>query len=495
MAGFSADASMGGASAGVTVRRRSGRQSRVVAPPPPSKGVLNTAAALIYVADQKEGGQDEYSLSEVVNLVSGSTQTTVHRRVKELADMNNKTLDEIRRQCIEALRASGRSVPALDAGDPVEAASVSRDVAIRAAVDAVLKDGLLQVDARRGLSRQGITIAKATFKRYVKHVRKRGMLRLPQGREAVIAFGHEEQIADVIRLLRRYKFAITATMVKAWANEAIAGTEYEKRFVHSRVTQKWYRGFLKRHHLLSDAVTPLEEDREKWVTSANLKIYYDNLADKFVEVGIAEWEDGCDVDAPASRDRRRIRIVKPERVVSFDETRTEIDMTELYRNVRTVKVEGGDADVRAVKGGLAATLVAGGIGDGGCLAPHFVFASASGFDVDWVVGAADGRSSCTAGRATEATFDYNAKGSITNENIVTWVEMNLVKHWDDLSPKNPVVLICDGVGPHVSNEFIYRCKEKGIEVILRPPHTSHVTQNEDIVHFGLLKPLFEAAKQ
>ena len=50
-------------------------------------------------------------------------------------------------------------------------------------------------------------------------------------------------------------------------------------------------------------------------------------------------------------------------------------------------------------------------------------------------------------------------------------------------------MICDGHGSHFTLEVLDFCRANGIVLILRPPHTSHVTQCEDIINFRILKPL------
>jgi hypothetical protein len=69
---------------------------------------------------------------------------------------------------------------------------------------------------------------------------------------------------------------------------------------------------------------------------------------------------------------------------------------------------------------------------------------------------------------------------MTDEAMMEWLNNALVPMFPDLSPSNPVVLICDGYGSHLHFKFLERCVQLGVRVILRPPHTSHVTQGEDV---------------
>ena len=57
-----------------------------------------------------------------------------------------------------------------------------------------------------------------------------------------------------------------------------------------------------------------------------------------------------------------------------------------------------------------------------------------------------------------------------------------------------VMVICDGHGSHLTLEILKFCREVGIDLILRIPHTSQSTQNEDLVLFALLENRFVANK-
>ncbi len=58
-----------------------------------------------------------------------------------------------------------------------------------------------------------------------------------------------------------------------------------------------------------------------------------------------------------------------------------------------------------------------------------------------------------------------------------------------MDKEHPLVLICDGHGSHISLPALDLCREHGIHVVLRPPHTSHILQLEDVANFREFKPL------
>ena len=76
-----------------------------------------------------------------------------------------------------------------------------------------------------------------------------------------------------------------------------------------------------------------------------------------------------------------------------------------------------------------------------------------------------------------------------------WLEWMLSNEgpMHDCSPDQPFVLICDSHGSHLSLEFLRLAKARGVIVIWRPPHTSHVTQGEDVICFGMFKGMLRKA--
>ena len=52
----------------------------------------------------------------------------------------------------------------------------------------------------------------------------------------------------------------------------------------------------------------------------------------------------------------------------------------------------------------------------------------------------------------------------------------------------------DGHGSHFTLELLTYCRSVGIHIVLRPPHTTHILQGEDVVHFAVFKPKYHQAK-
>ncbi len=70
---------------------------------------------------------------------------------------------------------------------------------------------------------------------------------------------------------------------------------------------------------------PLELLRGKWCTAENMERHYKVVADTLVEAKLAVWNPDFDDSKPHSR---MIHITKPDKVLSFDETRLTMDCTD-----------------------------------------------------------------------------------------------------------------------------------------------------------------------
>lgn len=94
----------------------------------------------------------------------------------------------------------------------------------------------------------------------------------------------------------------------------------------------------------------------------------------------------------------------------------------------------------------------------------------------------------------EPGFAVNEKGAVTTVELIQWLGM-LCDCVGDVSPSNPILLICDGCGTHLKYEFLCECKKRGVHVVLRPPHTSHIIQPDDLITFKAFKTRFFQEKE
>lgn len=50
------------------------------------------------------------------------------------------------------------------------------------------------------------------------------------------------------------------------------------------------------------------------------------------------------------------------------------------------------------------------------------------------------------------------------------------------------------IGSHFTLELLEYCRAIGLHIVLRPPHTTHILQGEDVVHFKVFKEMYHQSK-
>jgi DDE superfamily endonuclease/Tc5 transposase DNA-binding domain len=83
-------------------------------------------------------------------------------------------------------------------------------------------------------------------------------------------------------------------------------------------------------------------------------------------------------------------------------------------------------------------------------------------------------------------FSANSKGWTSNVHGVEWLRRVFEPATRDKADGRYRILICDGHDSHITGEFVAHCYNNKIELLLLPPHTSHLLQPLDV---GLFSPL------
>jgi len=241
-------------------------------------------------------------------------------------------------------------------------------------------------------------------------------------------------------------------------------------------------------------------DRAKWSTSKNVGDWYQMVADNLVALNLAEWNAGFNPDAaPGSRASEMIFITKPDRLISFDETRVELDMTKSYKDRKAKilidkSVERSTAtETIAFKGGLQGTGVGGSTASGRALPALFVFMGGS-LQPRWLSQSPDCDFYDEDGRMRQCFFLCNKKGGVVNDVGVQYLRDVVLPCFPDVAEDNPLAIVCDGHGSHLTLPLIEFCRAHHIHVLLRVPHTTHLTQGEDVSNFARFKPEFRRQK-
>ena len=234
----------------------------------------------------------------------------------------------------------------------------------------------------------GITISRETLRLAVP-----GIPPQPAGRAPFIPPAGEKYIADLVRAQRELKWPVFKEDCIAMAQAMVENTDIQDKFKDHTVSKWWYDRWLRDYGLAEANQRPLEMARAKWFTASNVLKHYDICEQEFLEAGVAQPNPEFNPTEPLSE---KIKIIKPERIFSFDETRIQMDMADAKFKSKTLKIvvdkrsttgahdKGNpNRDVVVSKGGGDASGVGGSTAAGDALPAMFIVAGES-LDVDWM---------------------------------------------------------------------------------------------------------------
>ena len=165
------------------------------------------------------------------------------------------------------------------------------------------------------------------------------------GRRTVLPEAFDDALVKWINARRALHFPVFKDDVLAAANTLIRKQGMSEESFVKEVNKGWYYRFLGRRssELGTANQRPLEADRAKWSTSKNVGDWYQMVADHLVELKLAHWNPAFDPNAKLDAGcatvgvgsaTEMIIIDKPDRVLSFDETRVVLDMTKSSKEKR-----------------------------------------------------------------------------------------------------------------------------------------------------------------
>ena len=257
----------------------------------------------------------------------------------------------------------------------------------------------------------------------------------------------------------------------------------------------WYYRLLSNYsHVLETAnQRPLEIDRARWCTAANIRDWYTMLATALVDAGVAIVNPDYDASAdPESRAGQPIIITHPDRIFSFDESRVEMDMTKASKakQERTLVDKTVPRQERnetlAAKGGQNGTGVGGSTADGKALPGLFIFAGA-GLSPAMCKPTPNCDFYDADGKMLAAKFTANKKGGVIGDVGVQYLRDVVLPCFPGTCEEQPLVGICDGHGSHLTLALLDFCRDNHVRIVLRVPHSSHLTQGEDVRNFLIFK--------
>jgi hypothetical protein len=368
-----------------------------------------------------------------------------------------------------------------------------RKVVLAAAVKA-MKAGVLSV--RQAVSHckdKGIHIEKSAL-----CDRKTGITQKEKpGAPAKLPEKLVKELVTFIEAVRvTFRIPVFSCQVRGWVQQMIAGTELENKFKDGIVTDRWVKLFIKEQLGGMTKIRPLEFNRAKWFTSKNIQKYYELFKDGCLDLGLA-------VRAPLSEFNpleplsQEIIFTKAARILEIDEARVTVDMSkDESGNNQQVKTRNPFDTEEAVvnKGGGSATLVGGSCGNGDSTIPMLITAGPEPSAEEKKQGPRSTVRDPVTQERLGCQYTSNKKGGMTWDLMVLYVTLCVIPMFPDLSPENPIMLLFDGHGSHMTVAFILFCHEKGIKLLLKPPHTTHRIQTCDVYNFRYFMDLFKRAR-
>ena len=308
-----------------------------------------------------------------------------------------------------------------------------------------------------------------------------------------------------IKLLRLNKLPVFREGVIFYAQELILGTVWEMSFRDTTGDWKWakWQSWYYEHFLSGEPGTdtgnqrPLDARRARWGTAANMHVHYENLKDALIRARIATPNPNFD---PNNKDANGVPkeselcfdYTRLNRVVSMDESRvnkstTGGDGARKSKTERTVR-SGPDDDGECIGSkapGNSFSAVGGSNGAFEGLRALFVLARES-IDVEGLLGHLP--VTTLRGLPVSGDVQCNTKGAMTGELMRKYVQTCIEPYvGEPVSKENPAVFVCDGVGVHMTVEFLEYMTLKGWILVLRTPYCSEKMQNEDLINFWALK--------
>jgi hypothetical protein len=352
--------------------------------------------------------------------------------------------------------------------------------------------------SRQFFKETGVKRSRSAINKY-RHQLSKNMPAL--GRPTFLPPNAERKVLQAIKFMRANNIAVYSVHVAALAKRI--ATEIGINDI--TFGRGWVTSFMQRHsdEIGTIAQTIIEDLRAQYCTASKLRRHYSIVADCLLKLGWAKENPEFDPALPFSPETPENPRVWPvmidpkfaHRIVSMDETRFTLNQCKegkgpARRGKKTIVVKNEEEELTGAaqdwgyvvmnKSNFDCSIVGGSSADGNALPALYIFAG--GFDPveDMRDAPKCSRRWHADGSPMEAFGWHNKRGGMTDDVMLHWLEVVFLPCFPDVSKENPVLLICDGYGSHLAWGFIERCVEVGVHVILRPPHTSHVTQGEDV---------------
>ena len=174
----------------------------------------------------------------------------------------------------------------------------------------------------------GLTLSKSTVHRAAQ---RKGHSPKKKGRQCILPQDLEDEVLHFIGRLNANNLPVLRERIIAMVNHLLLGRpEVAQRVKGNKVGEKWWYRFLKKNKnsLRMCNITTIQTDRLKWSTPENVKAWYDIVKETALSRGLAVVNLDYSVSEP---DSPEILWKHPDRVMSCDETRLRMDMTDTVK--------------------------------------------------------------------------------------------------------------------------------------------------------------------
>ena len=283
------------------------------------------------------------------------------------------------------------------------------------------------------------------------HVKK--SMKFKPGPNSEITTEEETALVQYAKYLANRGFPMTRAIFRQFIISLLKRSGRETKFkLDKGPSDKWFRGFLKKHEELTEREPELQDrSRNRMSNPTVMKQYFDLLGETINSLGL-----------------------KPHQIYNCDETGW--SGKEKSRQ-KVIAVKGHHSYQQALmsSGHVTAHLC---ICADGRVLPTFIIFEKSLPHIDYKDGVPG-----------DWLFGHSESGYMDSVLFLAWFKQVFIPH---CGSARPVLLILDNHDSHTTLDVIECAKENNIELLGLPPHTTHLLQPLDVSINGPLKAKFSS---
>ena len=276
------------------------------------------------------------------------------------------------------------------------------------------------------------------------------------GPATVLTEAEEEHWASYLIQMADMGFGLSRETVMCLAFRIVDATQRKHPFKDQKAGRAWFDGFRRCHPKLSiRSPLPLSYCRVQCAIMDTINDFFGKLGAIYGRLNL---------------------ISKPMQIYNCDETGVSV-----VHKPGKVVAEMGRYKVYAVTSaekGKTHTILACASASGHVLPPMMIFPRKQTPPANF-----------REGTVAQTLFANSANGWINNDLFLQWFKFFLA----NIPPTQPMLLIMDGHGTHMSIELIELARSSGVHLLCLPSHTTHILQPLDVGVFRSFKSNFSKA--